>query len=104
MYAETMPQTPPRPMPERKRSNSNSPHSRVLATSMVRLPKMISEARSALRRPKLSAYQPVVTPLRPIPSSVADASMPASLMLSSRSWRITGKAMVNKMISIASNR
>ncbi|MNO82352.1 hypothetical protein D3C76_736250 [compost metagenome] len=71
---------------------------------MVSAPKLISEASSALRRPKLSEYQPVVMLLKPMPSRVAEASMPASPMVRPRSWRITGRAMVSRMISIASNR
>lgn len=71
---------------------------------MVSAPKLTSESKSALRRPKLSEYQPVVMLLKPMPSNVAEASMPAWPMDSPKSCWITGKAMVSRMISIASNR
>ncbi|MNN33763.1 hypothetical protein D3C81_1475330 [compost metagenome] len=76
----------------------------VVATSVVSTPNTINEISSALRLPWLSEYQPVVILLNPIPSKVAEASMPASLKVRPRSCRITGSAMVSRMISIASNR
>ncbi|WUV05930.1 hypothetical protein OG738_29620 [Amycolatopsis sp. NBC_01488] len=91
-YVETAPQTPPSPSPAAKRSSRKTAKFGTSGSAAVKTPNTASESSSARLRPWLSASQPTVTLLTPMPSSVAVASKPPWAAVSPNVARMSGSA------------
>nr|WP_167974578.1 hypothetical protein [Lentzea indica] len=86
-----------------KRSTRNVTKPGTTASAAVKTPNTTSETINARLRPKLSASQPTVTLLTPMPSSVAVASRPLCVVVSPSSARMAGNVNDSSKISTASN-